>query len=89
MKWTVNYSNTAAQFIEKHNIHEDIGHEIKKLLVRVKGEFINVDLRKLTGKWKGYYRLRKGKLRIILSINKNRKTLYIEKVDFRGNVYRN
>ena len=88
MKWTLNYSNSVAKFIEKHNIQKEIRYEIKKFLLKTKGDSINIDLKKLTGKWKGYYRIRRGKLRIIFSINMDIKTLYVEKVDFRGDVYK-
>jgi len=56
--------------------------------MKMKGENINVDIKKLYGKWQGYYRLRRGKIRIIFEVNKSAKVLYIEKVDFRGDVYK-
>jgi len=31
---------------------------------------------------------KKGKIRIIFSLNKNEKSLFIEKIDFRGDVYK-
>jgi mRNA interferase RelE/StbE len=56
--------------------------------MRLKGENVNVDVKKLTGDWTGYYRLRKGKIRIIFSLNKSEKSLYVEKIDYRGDVYK-
>lgn len=56
--------------------------------MKVKGENINIDLKKLAGNWIGYYRLRKGKLRIIFEVKKAEKTLFVEEVDFRGDVYK-
>jgi mRNA-degrading endonuclease RelE of RelBE toxin-antitoxin system len=49
---------------------------------------VNIDLKKLVGDWDGYYRLRKGDVRIIFAINKQEKALYVEKVDLRGRVYK-
>ena len=36
----------------------------------MKGEDVNINLKKLGGDWEGYYRLRKGKLRIIFEVKK-------------------
>ena len=88
MKWKIEYSRDALKFIKKQNIHEEIREEMKKFLMRLKGENINIDVKKLIGDWEGYYRLKKGKIRIIFSLNKNEKSLFIEKIDFRGDVYK-
>lgn len=88
MKWRIEYSKDAIKFINEQNIHDEVKEELKKFLVRMKGENINIDLKKLVGNWAGYYRLRKGKLRIIFEVNKRKKTLFIEKIDFRGDVYK-
>jgi mRNA interferase RelE/StbE len=69
-------------------MHKVVRKEFKKFLMKLKGEHINIDLKKLTGNWDGYYRLRKGKLRIIFEINKIDRVLYVEKIDFRSGVYK-
>jgi len=53
---------------------------------RTKDKDINVDVKKLKGSWTGYYRIKKGKIRIIFDY-KN-KAVFIEKIDFRGDVYK-
>lgn len=88
MKWRVDYSKDAEKFIQKQNIRTKIREEIRKLLIRMKGENVNINLKKLDGDWEGYYRLRKGKIRIIFEVNKTQKAIFIEKVDFRGNIYK-
>ena len=88
MKWRIDYSRDVQRFINEHNIHKEVKDEITKFLMKMKGENINVDIKKLYGKWQGYYRLRRGKIRIIFEVNKSEKVLYIEKVDFRGDVYK-
>jgi mRNA interferase RelE/StbE len=45
-------------------------------------------LKKLVGEWEGYYRLRKGKLRIIFAPNKIDKVLFVDRIDLRGDVYK-
>jgi mRNA interferase RelE/StbE len=88
MKWRIDYSRDAEKFIEKQNIRIEVREELKKFLMKMKGEDVNIDLKKLSGEWEGYYRLRKGKLRIIFEPNKTDKVLFVERIDFRGDVYK-
>ena len=53
----------------------------------IKGEPVKVDVKRLKGEWKDYLRIRKGKLRIILKVEWKRKTILVEAIDFRGNIY--
>ena len=48
----------------------------------------NIDIKKLKGQWKGFYRIRKGKIRIIAGFNFEYKAVFIERIDHRGNVYK-
>jgi len=61
---------------------------IEFFLRKVRGESISVDVRKLKGEWKGYFRIRKGRLRVIFSVDFNDRVLYVERVDFRGKAYK-
>jgi len=88
MKWRIDYSRDAEKFIEKQNIRIEVREELKKFLMKMKGENVNIDIKKLSGEWEGYYRLRKGKLRIIFEPNKTDKVLFVERIDFRGDVYK-
>lgn len=88
MKWTIEYSRDAEKFIDKQDVHIEVREELKKFLIKIKGANVNIDLKKLVGDWEGYYRLRKGRLRIIFEMNKNEKLLFVEKIDFRGDVYK-
>lgn len=88
MKWKLDYSRDAEKFIRKQNIRLEVKEELKKFLMKVKGEDVNIDLKKLGGSWAGYYRLRRGKLRIIFEVNKIERVLFVEKIDFRGDVYK-
>ncbi len=87
MKWTIDYSGRAGKFIEKHGIRETTRSLLKDLVLRINGEPVNLDLKKLRGKWNGYLRIRSGDIRIILKVYKKEKRLYVDKVDFRGSVY--
>ncbi|MBE7443774.1 MAG: hypothetical protein HS132_00285 [Planctomycetia bacterium] len=55
--------------------------ELRKFFMKIKGVNININLKKPEGEWEGYYRIRKGKIRIIFSINKTDKVLFVEKID--------
>ncbi len=61
---------------------------LKKFLQAMKGESVNLDLTKLLGNWKGYYRIRIGKIRIIFDISKVSREIFVEEVDHRGDVYK-
>ncbi len=88
MKWRVEYSREAEKFIEKQDVHTEVIEQLKKFLIKITGGNVNIDLKKLVGNWDGYYRLRKGRLRIIFEVNKDERVLFVEKIDFRGEVYK-
>jgi len=88
MKWSIEYSRHADKFIEKEDIRVTVRDQIKDFLKKMRGERINIDVKKLKGKWKGYLRIRKGKLRVIFAVDFEDKALYIERVDFRGKAYK-
>jgi len=69
MKWTLEYSKNAVSFIENNkSVENTILLEIKKLIQKLEGKTININLKKLSGEWEGYYRIRKGKIRIIIML---------------------
>lgn len=88
MKWKIEYSKEAKKFIDEQNIQEDVREGIRKFLQRIKGEDVNIDLRKLVGNWKGYYRIRIGKMRVIFFPVKENRAIFVEQVDYRGSVYK-
>jgi len=65
-----------------------VREQIKGFLKKMRGERVNIDVKKLKGKWKGYLRIRKGKLRVIFAVDFEDKALYVERVDFRGKAYK-
>jgi len=88
MKWHIQYSRDAEQFIDKQKIRVEVREQLELFLRKMKGESINVDVKKLKGEWKGYLRIRKGKLRVIFSADFSERVLYVERTDFRGKAYR-
>ena len=88
MKWTLEYSRDADRFIQAEGIQGECNRLIEGFLRKLRGESANIDVKKLKGQWKGYFRIRKGTLRIIFSLDTSFKSLYVEKVDFRGDAYK-
>ena len=54
MKWKVSYSKEAKNFIETHNIWNEARNGIRKFFQKMKGEDVNINLKKLVGNWEGY-----------------------------------
>ena len=88
MKWSIEYSRDADHFIETEGIQAEVKKQIEGFLRKLRGELVNIDVKKLKGEWKGYFRIRKGRLRIIFSIDTSSRSLYVERIDFRGDAYK-
>jgi mRNA interferase RelE/StbE len=88
MKWDIQYSRDADVFIGKQNVRAQVREGLELFLRKIKGERANVDVKKLKGDWKGYLRIRKGKLRVIFSVDFSERVIYVERVDFRGKAYK-
>ena len=88
MKWTVEYSKRADAFIKEQQIHEKIRDSLRDFILKISGSNINIDVKKLKGDWEGYYRIRKGNIRIIIKPDAESRKIFVDVIDFRGNVYR-
>ena len=58
------------------------------LEIIAKGPFSHANIKKLHGEFEGSYRYRSGSLRIVYSVNKEEKIVYIEIITDRGMSYR-
>jgi len=92
MNLEIGYSKKANKFLEK-NSDTITEKEVDILIISATKEILkidksNIDLKKLKGKLKGYFRIKKGDIRIIFSLKKDKiiKAL-INDIDFRGNIY--
>ena len=89
MNWRVDFSADSLKFLIRNKIDEIfIVEKIKFALRKFQGENVNVNIKKLGGEWDGFYRIRFGKLRIILEFQFEFCRVYIEKIDWRGNIYK-
>ena len=93
MKLQITYSKEADKFLKK-NLHALSEKETDKLVVSavrsiLKLEDINIDLKKMKGEYRGCFRIRKGALRIIFSLQKEKLlSAFVHDMDFRGNIYK-
>jgi len=89
MSWKIETSKDAEKFLEKNELTIE---EIKELVIKtiryLQGEDTNVDIKKLKGKWKGFYRVRIGRIRIIAEFDFENSVVFIEEIDWRGNAYK-
>ena len=82
MNWKIDFSKDSLRFLEQNNLKDGvIIDKVRLVLQKFKGEGVNVNIQKLSGKWEGFYRIRSGKLRIILEFQFENYRVYIEKVD--------
>jgi len=88
MKWEIGFSRDAEKFLDRENLRQETLAEITNFLKRMKGESISVDVKKLKGDWQGFYRIRKGKLRIIFEVNFQEHSIYVAGIDHRDKVYK-
>jgi len=42
----------------------------------------------MKGEWKDFFRIRVGKIRIIFKIDFENKRIFVDRIDFRGDVYK-
>ena len=89
MKWKLNISKSSEKFIEANRINiKDITVLAEKIIGYLQGEDLNIDIKKLKGNWKGFYRARKGKMRIILRFDFEKLVVFIEEIDYRKDAYK-
>ncbi|MDP3661338.1 MAG: hypothetical protein Q8R17_00560 [bacterium] len=89
MQWNVDFSPQSVTFLAKNHIPEkEVLEKIHLVLRKFNGEDVSVDVRKAKGKWAGFHRIRSGKLRIIVAFYFKPKEVFIDTIDWRGNVYK-
>ena len=88
MSWRLDISKNAEKFLVKNNLASDeVRTLVEKAIRHFKGEDINVDIKKLKSPWGGFYRIRKGRIRIIAEFRFEDSVVFIEEIDWRGSVY--
>jgi len=92
MGWTLRYHREAKKFLKK--LDEDRRklvlnklNELRECLEEGIFPISRLDLKKLKGRWEGFFRLRVGDFRIIFRVDVSEKTIFIYHIHFRGKVY--
>lgn len=89
MNWKIDFSKESLRFLDQNHLEEGFAIDKVSLAIRkFRGEKINVDIRKIQGEWEGFYRIRDGKLRILVKFQFESLRAYIDKIDWRGNAYK-
>ena len=88
MEWKVYFSRRAEKFFLSGAVSRaDVLGLVHKTILKFKGKAINVDIGKLHGKWKGFYRIRDGEIRIIVAFDFKIFAIFVEVVDWHGSAY--
>lgn len=89
MHWKINISKSADKFLKKEKFNdEQLVIHLKRFLASLHGSEEHVNVRKMKGKWSGYHRIKIGKIRIIVKVDFGEHTIYVDRIDFRGSVYK-
>ncbi len=87
----IRFERKAEKFFGKAEISKDeISGLIIKTIRKLSGQNENVNVKYLRGEYKGYLRIRKGDLRIIIKVveYENLITVIVTNIDFRGSIYK-
>lgn len=92
MKISIRYSEASERFLSRNQAiitEEEVDLLIVKAVNILYGkEKLNLDLKRLKGSYKNYFRIRKGKIRIIFRIEREEIILVsVNNIDFRGSIY--
>lgn len=87
MNWRIEFSELFIKILSNNNVDENlIVDKISLVIKKLQGAKINIDVKKLKGDWEGFYRIRSGKIRIIVEFNFASRIVFIEAIDWRGNI---
>ena len=88
--WTYSFSKSSLKFLEQ--IDREAKERIRARLLEL-GDYLegksqaSVDIKRLKGKWDGFYRLRVGRVRVILNFDRQEKVMRVCDIGFRGDIY--
>ena len=91
MEWEIALSRQAEKFLAKNHLPDEfVIAPLRKAISKFFGESesVSVDVKRLSGAWTGYYRVRTGRIRIIFSFDAEKQRAFVEVVDYRGDVYK-
>ncbi|MDO8516230.1 MAG: hypothetical protein Q7S28_03205 [bacterium] len=82
-------SRQVEKFLAKNHLSDKfVTVPIDRAIRKFFGEPVSVDVKRLSGAWVGYYRIRSGKIRIIFSFDAEARRVFVEAIDYRGDIYK-
>ena len=90
MNWKIIFSRDANDFLQENRAFSEVAavELVKRAIKMFTGERINVNIKKLKGEWTGFHRIKKGKIRVIVLFDFDNFSVFIERIDWRGNAYK-
>ncbi len=89
MEWAIIFSDRAEASLAKNHLNKgEMIVVVADALKKFRGESVNLDIKKLKGVWTGFYRIRKGNLRLIIGFNFEQHKARVDVIDWRGQAYR-
>ncbi|MCL0096322.1 type II toxin-antitoxin system RelE/ParE family toxin [Thermodesulfovibrionales bacterium] len=85
------YKVTIHKRVAKHSMKlpEDKKEVVKGALEKLRnGEFRELKAKNMWGEWEGYKRFRIGKIRVIFCLDQKEKTIYVDYIGSRGDIYK-
>jgi mRNA interferase RelE/StbE len=87
MTYKVVVHKRAARYLKR--LPESQKQRIKQSLRKLEdGITDKVDIKAMAGQWKGYYRMRIGDTRVIFWKDKKLRTIYVDHIGARGDIYK-
>jgi len=90
----IRFRKQAIKFLQKTNPEDAdrIQEQLRQLLLAVEMQgiipFTDLDIKKMKGKWDGFYRLRMGKIRVIFTVSLDTAAVEIFTIGTRGDIYK-
>ncbi len=76
----------AASYIRR--LPREQKERLKKALEELAHDPFRPGVKAMVGEWRGYYRLRVGNLRVIFWVDRESRTIYVDYIGPRGDVYK-
>ena len=82
-------TTTMEKFLKQNQIsRENIFKLLSLAIKKFQGEKVNIDIKKMKGKWEKFHRIRKGEMRIIASFDFDNSSVFVDVIDWRGSAYK-
>ena len=73
---------------ETEKLKDRLAHLLQSIETEGIIPFNELDIKSLKGDWKGFFRMRVGKVRVVFTIDLEADELQVYDIDFRGNIYK-